>query len=224
MNMDEIREIMLGHLVDNIELGIMTPLKSTFQKLKERLTIEETYNKVFFENCVFNINKETKKGLLILSPQGVASKDIVELFSNTNILFFGLAGSLNTEIEIGSFVEVKVATDEKKESVELVITGKLKTVKCGYSPCILGTLAKKYCDDAKAMNCDVVDMETAYCAKTSIEKNNKFIALLLISDMPEVINFWEISPQIQSKLKENRMISLDKIVEYINILVEKEWE
>ena len=161
------------------------------------------------------------KGLIILSPQGIASQDVVELFCNTNILFFGLAGSLNTKYEIGSFVEVKNAVIEEKDDITLVTTGKYKMVKCGYSPCLIGALAKKYCNFAKFTNCDVVDMETAYCAKTAIKKNNKFTALLLVSDLPDVINFWEISDKIQNKLKECRLAAIDEILNYIDILAER---
>ena len=45
--MDKIKKIMLGHLADNIELVIITPLKSTFCRLKETLEIEQVHNNVF---------------------------------------------------------------------------------------------------------------------------------------------------------------------------------
>lgn len=219
--MEEIKKITLGHFPYNIALVIITPLKSTFYRLKEVLNIEEIYDKAFFENCVFKIDKGNKKGLLVLAPQGIASKDVIELFNDIDILFFGLAGSLDKKNEIGSFVEVKTAIDEEKNNVPLVTTGNFETVKCGYSPCLLGTLAKKYCDFAKNMNCDVVDMETVYCAKTASETNNRFTSLLLISDIPEVINFWEISDQTRKKLKECRLTAIDKIVKYIDILAKE---
>lgn len=219
--MEEIKKITLGHLPYNIALVIITPLKSTFYRLKEELNIEETYDKAFFENSVFQINEGNKRGLLVLSPQGISAKDIIEQFNNTDILFFGLAGSLDKKIEIGSFVEVETAIDEEKNNVPLVTTGNFETVKCGYSPCLLGALAKKYCDFAKTMNCDVVDMETVYCAKTAMERKNRFVALLLISDIPEVINFWEISDQMQENLKECRRNAIDKIVTYIDVLTKE---
>lgn len=222
MKIDEIRKIMLGHSTYNFEIVIITPLKSTYKILKERLKIEEIYESVFFENFVFKISENDEKGLMILSPQGIASKDIIELFDNTNIIFFGLAGSLNNGFEIGKFVEVKTALNEEKDEVDLYTTGFLENVKCGYSPCLLGNLAKKYCDYAKNMNCDVVDMETAYCAKTAIERNNRFTSLLLISDIPDVISFWEIPDETKKKLKESRIIAVDKIISYINIFARKE--
>ena len=79
IKMNEIKMLMLGHLAYNITNVIITPLKSTFYRLKEKLKVEETYNNVFFENCIFRIGDEGKKGLLVLSPQGIASKDIIEL-------------------------------------------------------------------------------------------------------------------------------------------------
>lgn len=221
MNIDNIKKVMLGHLANNVELVIITPLKSTFRRLKEQLKIEEIYERAFFENCIFKITKNDKKGIIILSPQGIASKDIVELFENTKILFFGLAGSLNPRLEIGSFVEVETAIN-RKEKIKLTTTGDLITVQCGYSPCLIGKMAKEYCEIAKKQNCDVVDMETVICAKTAIETNNQFIALLLISDIPEIINFWELPENMKIKLTEGRKISVDKIVNYINDLVGKE--
>lgn len=212
---DNIKKIMLGHIPYNIELVVITPLKSTFYKLKEKLEIEEAYDNCFFENCAFKINKENKKGLIILSPQGIASKDIIELFNNTNILFFGLSGSLNSKIKIGDMVEVKTAIDEENNNFKLITTGKYETVRCGYSPCLLGTVAKKYCNLAKLTKCDIVDMETVYCAKTSIERNNKFTSLQLISDIPEIINFWELSDEQRKKFKEGRMFAIDKIIDAI---------
>lgn len=152
-----------------------------------------------------------------MSPQGIASKDIVELFENTKILFFGLAGSLNPQLEIGTFVEIDTAINGK-ERVKLITTGNFLTVKCGYSPCLIGKMAKKYCEIARKRNCDVVDMETEICAKTAKENNNQFIALLLVSDIPEIINFWEIPENIKIKFAEGRKIAIDKIIDYTNIL------
>lgn len=217
MKIDNIKKIMLGHLAVDVELVIITPLKSTFRKLKEQLEIGEVYRNVFFENCVFKIKKNNKRGIIILSPQGIASKDIVELFENTKILFFGLAGSLNPQLEIGTFVEIDTAINGK-ERVKLITTGNLLTVKCGYSPCLIGKMAKKYCEIARKRNCDVVDMETEICAKTAKENNNQFIALLLVSDIPEIINFWEIPENIKIKFAEGRKIAIDKIIDYTNIL------
>ncbi len=219
--MEEIKNIMLGHSCCSISIVIVTPLKSTFRRLKEVLNIEKVYDGAFFENCIFKIDKSNKQGIIILSPQGIAAQDIIELFSDTSILFFGLAGSLSANIKIGDFVEVKTVVDVEKNTASLTTTGTFRTVKCGYSPCMLGALAKKYCNFAKSVKCDVVDMETTYCAKTAIQRNNRFTSLLLISDIPEIINFWGISKQEQKKLKDCRIVAIDKIVNYINILVKE---
>ena len=61
-------------------------------------------------------------------------------------------------------------------------------------------------------------METEICAKTAKENNNQFIALLLVSDIPEIINFWEIPENIKIKFAEGRKIAIDKIIDYTNIL------
>jgi len=41
--MEKIKKFTLGHFPNNIALVIITPLKSTFYRLKEALNIEETY-------------------------------------------------------------------------------------------------------------------------------------------------------------------------------------
>lgn len=218
MKMENIKRIMLGHLANDIELVVITPLKSTYRKLKERLRAEEIYENAFFENFVFRSEKNDKKCIIILSPQGIAAKDVVELFRNNKIVFFGLAGSLNSRLGIGSFVEVEIAVNGE-EKIKLTTTGDYNIVKCGYSPCLIGKMAKEYCRMAKKQECDIVDMETAICAKTASENNNQFIALLLISDIPEVINFWEVPKSIKAKFAENRKIAIDKIIHYINIFI-----
>ena len=218
---NKIRKIMLGHIPINVSIVVITPLPSTFYKLSKKLDIEETYDNGFFGNCTFRIHKNDKRGILVLSPQGISSKDIIELFSNTNILFFGLAGSLNNEYKIGNFVEVETAEDEYGNITKLSTTGKYEKVKCGYSPCLLGKIEKRYCEFAKKENCDVVDMETTYCAKTASEKNNKFVSLLLISDIPKMVNFWELSGTEAKKLKEGRKYAIDEIVNYINVLIKE---
>lgn len=221
MQIDKIKEVMLGHLADNVEIVIITPLKSTFKNLKDRFEVEKIYKKAFFENCVFKIPNNSKKGIIILSPQGIAAKDIVELFESTKIIFFGLAGSLNPKLCVGSFVEVETAIS-RKEEVKLSITGNFMPVRCGYSPCLIGDMAKEHCDISRKQYCDVVDMETVICAKTAIKTKNQFRALLLISDIPEIINFWEVPEDMKMKLSECRKTAIDKIVNYVNILMRKE--
>lgn len=218
--MKKIFKTMLGHCPQNVDLVIMTPLKSTFYKLEERLNIDKTYKNVFFENCSFSI--KNKNVIIILSPQGIAAQDIIELFNNTNILFFGLAGSLSSQLKIGDFVEVKEAVDEEGNVESIYTTEKFKKVRCGYSPCMLGEKAKKSCNIAKDFNCNVVDMETAYCAKVANRLNNNFISLLLISDIPEIINFWELQEQTKKKLTNSRKAAIDEIISYINKLVKED--
>lgn len=208
--MDKIKEVMLGHLAQDIDIVIITPLKSTYNELKNRLDIVETFEKVFFENCIFKLNGQ-KRGLIVLSPQGIAAKDTVELFENTQILFFGLAGSLHQELEIGTFVEVETAI-YNDEDVRLKTTHKYKTVKCGYSSCMLGEIADKHCKRARTQGCDVVDMEVAACAKTAIKNGDDFTALLLISDIPGIINFWEVPEEIKTNFANERKNAINIII------------
>ena len=47
MKIDNIKKIMLGHLEDDVELIIITPLKSTYRRLKERLNVKEKYENFY---------------------------------------------------------------------------------------------------------------------------------------------------------------------------------
>lgn len=86
MKIDNIKKIMLGHLANDVKLVIITPLKSTYRRLKERLDVKEIYKNAFFENCIFNI-KESRKGIVILSPQGIASKILLNYLKIIRLYF-----------------------------------------------------------------------------------------------------------------------------------------
>lgn len=217
-NLSSVKNIMLGHLENNFDLVIMTPLKSTFEALIIQLGVTKIYDKCFFKNGL--INYKDKKILIVMSPQGIASKDIVELFSDTNILFFGLAGSLDLKYEIGEFFEVDKAVYNSK-IIDLSVSNKLKKVRCGYSPCLIGELADEYCDKARKNKCNVVDMEIAVCAETAKKKNNRFLAFVLISDMPHKVNFWEVTKELQKKISKERKNAIKKIIEYIDVFERK---
>lgn len=217
-DIETICNIMIGHSTNSIELVVMTPLKSTYKKIIKELNKNgEFYEKCFFENFVY----ETKIGkvMIVLSPQGLASNDIVELFNNTNFLFFGLAGSLNDIYRVGDFVEVKEAYYfDEKSSLKLIAD--YRKVICGYSPCMIGEIADKYCRDAKDKSCDVVDMETSVCAKTAKKHNDNFTSLLLISDIPGKYDFWKLSDEMKNKLANCRKKTIKIIIKYINYIIE----
>lgn len=213
-NLSSVKNIMLGHLENNLDLVIMTPLKSTFEALITQLGVTKIYDKCFFRNGL--INYKDKKILIVMLPQGIASKDIVELFSDTNMLFFGLAGSLDLKYEIGEFFEVDKAVYNSK-IINLNVSNKFKKVKCGYSPCLLGELADEYCDKARKEKCNIVDMEIAVCAATARKKNNRFLAFVLISDIPHKVNFWEVTKELQEKISKERRNAVKEIIEYIDI-------
>ena len=217
INMNKIIETMLGHIPNNVSLVIITPLPSTFNKLSKRINIVEYYDSGFFENYMFKTTNN-KIGMLILSPQGIAAKDVIELFSDTTILFFGMAGCVNNKYKIGDLVQVKEAMDKYKNNTKLHTTEKYPKVNCGYSPCLVGKIAQEHCEIARKNNCDVVDMETTYCAQTAVEKNNKLTALLLISDIPDTINFWELSDVQKKELKSGREKAIDEIIIHVNFL------
>lgn len=212
-----IRNIMIGHSINNIKLVVMTPLKSTYKKIIKELNRNgESYEDCFFENFVY----ETKIGkvMIVLSPQGLASNDIVELFNDTNFLFFGLAGSLNDIYKVGNFVEVEEAY-YFNEKTSLKLIGDYRKAICGYSPCMVGEISNKYCCDAKDKRCDVVDMETSICARTAKKHNDNFTSLLLISDMPGKYDFWKLSDEMKNNLENCRKKSIEIIIKYIDYII-----
>ena len=206
------REIMLGHNKD-LELVIITPSNTIYEGLKKNNNTFEEYKHNFFKNYYFKYKNAYIN--VILSPQGLSTQDIICLFNNTTILFIGLAGALNNNLKIGQIVEVSKSVYDEKINLRELNT--FEKVTCGYSPCMLGELSKDFQDNARKNNCDVIDMETYYCARASLEFNNNFSSLLIITDIPNIINFWEISDDESRLINESKNI----IIKNIETILEK---
>lgn len=215
-NKEEMYNILLGNN-EKYDIVVVTPIRSAYNKLKSLLECNSEQNNSFFKNAQFDA-KDKRKGLLILSPEGIAAQDTIYMFKNIDIIFYGYAGSLDKSIEIGTKIEIHSILDNESNN----IIKKLYCVKqdykkaiCGYSPCMLGPLADKYSSTAKENGAQIVEMETVYCGKIALSNKCKFTAWVVISDMPGVINFWELKEQDKNKLKKARNEVINDIVNYV---------
>ncbi len=211
----KIQKTLLGRLTTDIKVVVITPIISAFNKFNSKLQISETHNNVFFHNSCFQ-TENGLTGMLISIPQGIGAQDVMYAFSNVDIIFYGYAGSLLKDIEIGSIVEVKTAIDHDGTLFPLNVTGAYRNVICGYSPCLLGNTASHHCEKARLAGCQVVDMETVYCAYAAIQNMNHFTAQLVVSDIPGSINFWELNEDAKAYFKQNCTAAIDNIVLYLN--------
>lgn len=211
----QIQKTLLGHVVNDLKFVIITPISSAFKKLKLILECTEIYKNGFFDNTDFKTQNGIS-GLLVLIPQGVSSQDIMYAFSDTHIIFFGYAGSLCKDIAIGTILEIETARLPDGQSISLEVFNSYNSVVCGYSPCLLGEIAFKYCEKAFVEKCHIVDMEICYCAYAAKVNHNKFTAMVVVSDIPNTINFWELCKYNKENFKQASNQALEYIATYIN--------
>ena len=88
----------------------------------------------------------------------------------------------------------------------------------------MGHTASHHCEKARLVGCQVVDMETVYCAYAAIQNMNRFTAHLIVSDIPGSINFWELNENTKAYFNQNCTIAIDNIVLYLNNKEKKEYE
>lgn len=103
--------------------------------------------------------------------------------------------------------EIKKLHCEREDYVKAV---------CGYSPCMLGELAYKYCNCAQKNGGQIVDMETVYCARVALNNGCRFMSWVVISDIPGKINFWELSQNDEIKFKNAKNHVISDIVKYVS--------
>jgi hypothetical protein len=171
----KIQKTLLGRLTTDIQVVVITPIISAFNKLNIKLQISETHNNSFFHNSCFQ-TKNGLTGMLINVPQGIGAQDVMYAFSDVDIIFYGYAGNLVEDIDIGSIIEVKAAINHDGILFPLNVTGAYRNVICGYSPCLLGNTASHHCEKARLAGCQVIDMEIVYCAHAAIQNMNHLTA------------------------------------------------
>ncbi|MCR5837215.1 MAG: hypothetical protein K6G88_11965 [Lachnospiraceae bacterium] len=218
-NEEQIQKVLFGH-VGNYEVVIITPIKSAFDKCVKSLCVEESFKDCFFENAKFETVKG-RKGIIIYSPQGIASQDCICLFRNAEIIFFGYAGSLADDIVVGTKIEVDTVIDNETgnivEGLHCLRSDYTRAV-CGYSPCMLGELADQYGEKARSKNGTIIDMETAYCATVALKNLCKFTSWVVVSDIPNTVNFWELSEDEMKLFKQAKNEVINDIIEYAKTL------
>lgn len=212
----QICETLLGCRAIGIEVVIITPIKSVFQRFEKNLNCATVNDKGFFNNVIFETANK-RKGMLIRVPEGIAAQDVMYAFSNIDIFFFGYAGGLLEKEMFGTVVEVSTAIDVDGVMYPLKCSGLYKSAVCGYSPCLLGQLAQQYSRKMRRRKCEVVDMEVVYCTREALQNSNHITAYLLITDVPGKINFWELENEEKSFLKVMRDDAICKISNYINL-------
>ena len=211
----KIQKTLLGRLTNDIQVVVITPITSAFNKLSVKLQLFENHNNGFFHNYCFRTESGVV-GMLINIPQGISAQDVMYAFSDVDIFFYGYAGGLVQDIDIGTIVEVKTAIDHDGIPLPLNVTGVHRNVICGYSSCLLGNMASYHCEKARLAGCHVVDMEVVSCAHAAIQNMNRFTAQLVISDIPGLKNFWELDKDTKASFKQNCIVAIDNIVLYLN--------
>lgn len=211
----QISETLLGCITTDIQVVIITPIKSVFQKFRENLNCISINDKGFFYNVTFETATK-RKGMLIKVPEGISAQDVMYAFSNIDFFFFGYAGGLLEKKMFGTVVEVSSAIDIDGVIYSLECVGLYKSVVCGYSPCLLGQLAKQFSRKMRSQKCEVIDMEVVYCTSAALQNSNHITAYLLITDIPGEINFWELSNEEKKLLKIKRDDAICKIANHVN--------
>lgn len=238
---DKVVRVMLGFVPGKINLIVATPLGFLFKQLYAHFPNAKR-NMGFYESYLITGIKG-KRVLLIKTAQGVQCQDIFWPFLDASILFVGYAGGISSRVRLGVVYAVDFAMhpsdynktihlNRKREIFErgflsmqqwYLYRGLNKTeclcfgkgIKAGYSPAMIGEIADTFCDNARKSECDIVDMEISHCANICLENRSDFEALVLITDMPGNINFWELGINDQEVVSDGSKILLSTVVEYI---------
>ena len=246
---DKVVKLMLGFVTDQIDLIVATPLGFLFKQLYVHFPNAKR-NTGFYESyLITGING--KRVLLIKTAQGIQCQDIFWPFLDASILFVGYAGGISSRVRLGVVYAVDFAThpsdynktihlnrkrgkDKRgfvsmqqwylyRESNKLECLCLDKGIKVGYSPAMIGEIADTFCNNARQSECDIVDMEISHCANVCLENRSNFEAIVLITDLPGNINFWELGINDQEVVSDGSMVLLSTVVEYIKEEVLGDW-
>lgn len=212
---EKIQLTLLGRLTEEVEIAIITPIESAFKKFCSSLFAEEIYTSCFFKNALFRTSNGIN-GIIVNIPQGMCSQDIMYAFEGVQVLFYGYAGSLKKEILVGTVLEVEMAIESVRNQFALNTISDFKRVRGGYSPCMLGDIALKYQELALKAGCHVVEMEIIACARAAIKNCNKFSAFVVVSDILQVIDFWNLDENAMTLFKRGKNKLLSYIINYVN--------
>ena len=210
----KIQTVFLGRAVKGIHMAIITPIPHIYNDVYQLLKCEDEASNGFLRNAYFGNSKT--KGILICCSQGVAAQDAVVLFSDIQIFFIGYAGSLSKELTIGTPIEVKKVICNLSENYMLQTKSDFKKASIAYSPCFLGTTAMHAHYVARQYEAQCVDMETVHCAKAAYDCKNSLSSLLLITDMPNIVDVWYVDEQMKTRIDEGYHIILRQLHKLIN--------
>ena len=211
MNLDRLQEALFARVVSTVEFAIVTPLPSAYDSLRNQLRAGAEPLTGCYQNTLFS-DRNGAGGLLVLVPQGKQAQDAIYAIPGRYVLFFGYAGGLTESVSPGTLLEVRVAKDEEGLSWPLACSNVFPQIDCGYSPCMLGELAKKHWANARLQGCTVVDMEIAACAQAAQRNDCRLTAWVMVTDIPERIEFWDLTPEHHRALSENLIAALSRVV------------
>ena len=189
MNAAQFRSL-LGREPLTPERVIITPLRSLYAQVTDILAVGAPLcmAKGFYQNAW----QRTTGGLVVRIPQGIQAQDILWVLPACTVLFIGFAGSPGGMLEVGSVVEAAETLNEEGRVYPLETTGVYPGIRCGCSPCLLGTRAEECCRRALVWDCRAVEMETAALAVAAKKNGQRMTAWLLITDAPGAVGFWEV--------------------------------
>lgn len=182
----EIRKFLFGIDIIEQQFIIITPLSSIFDSICARYNGRCSFYQGIYSCMAYN------SFFVIKCPQGIQAQDALFPIYNKKVLFVGYAGALD-KWKIGDIVAVEHVVLPSGEIINLSGLQFEKTGVCGYSPALLGNIAKEFQTKALQNKCSLVDMEVAFCASISSANNNDLYALMLITDMPNLIEFWALN-------------------------------
>lgn len=205
-----IKRRLFGHelLRNNV---IVTPLDSIYKRILNKYKDDACEYTAMYSNCIIK-----DKVHVIKVPQGIQAQDAIIVCEDRTILFIGYAGGLDG-VKIGDVVGVETAILPSGKRFKLKISTEMKNTICGYSPALLGNVAVEHQRNAKLLGCNIVDMEIAYCS--SISDNNRFSAIVLITDLPGVCNFWELDECANDNIKNGKERLINIVYDHIDKLI-----
>lgn len=208
-NTNQKQLLFLGRKISDVSTVFITPLYHAYVALYKRLNCQKDETNGFFHNACYECNGN--KGVLICTPQGPSSQDVIYLFPKARYIFFGYAGGISDSLRIGDTVAVKEVCLSTQGSYTLDVPKGLINVKSALSPCFLGKMAKIHQAEAQRLKADTVDMELFYCAQACEETESRLTALFVITDLPNRIEVW----QCGEKELESVHMGFEKAIEAI---------
>ncbi len=204
--------VLLGHDMSGVGDVLLIPLRSVYRRAAALWEDAGEMSGGFYANTV--VRRQDGRRLAVVNvPQGVQAQDLCAVLTGKRIHFFGYAGSLDPAFEVGDVLEIARAVLPDGTARALHRTRRFPAAAGGYSPCLLGGPADAACAAARRAGCGVVDMEIAHCADAALRGANRFSAWVLVTDRPGDVNFWDVTPAMQARVRDGLQTVLDALRE-----------